>query len=209
MASATIVEHLRFKYRAPAYGLAYFYCDHRNSKQQTVGYFLMTVVRQLVQQHGECLKDIEMLFDTKKQDVSRKLSTGEYLRLIKTMSLHFKQVIVLIDALDESVEEETFINAFEELLFTSQGDTTIQIILTSRNDLNIERLVLPLTTWILSLKDAMVQDVGTYIAAEIEDRVRSRRLKFRDPSLGNQILESLVRQADGLLVPLPYSMFPG
>ncbi|KAA6408778.1 MAG: hypothetical protein FRX48_07121 [Lasallia pustulata] len=198
--SATIVEHLRFKYRAPAYGLAYFYCDHRNSKQQTVGYFLMTVVRQLVQQHGECLKDIEMLFDTKKQDVSRKLSTGEYLRLIKTMSLHFKQVIVLIDALDESVEEETFINAFEELLFTSQGDTTIQIILTSRNDLNIERLVLPLTTWILSLKDAMVQDVGTYIAAEIEDRVRSRRLKFRDPSLGNQILESLVRQADGLFL---------
>ena len=158
----------------------------------------MTVVRQLVRQHLDCLEDIEMLFDTKKQDASRKLSTGEYLRLIKAMSLQFKQVIVVIDALDESVEEEAFINGFEELLLTSQGDTTIQILVTSRNDLNIERLILPLATWILSLMDAMVQDIGTYITAEIEHRVRAKRLKFRDPSLGKQISETLVRQADGL-----------
>lgn len=180
------------------YGLVYFYCDHRNPKQQTLGYLLMTMVRQLVQQQVVCLKDIEILFDTKKQDVSRKLSTSEYLRLIKAMSLHFKQVIVVVDALDESTDEEAFVNAFEELLVTDQGGTTIQILVTSRNDLNIERLLVPLANSILSLMDAMVQDIGTYITAEIQDCVRSKRLKFRDPGLGKQISETLVRQADGL-----------
>lgn len=114
------------------------------------------------------------------------------------MSLHFGKVIVVLDALDESVEEEAFINGFKELLLSSQSDTTVQILVTSRNDLNIERLILPLVTWGLSLMDAMVQDIGTYITAEIDDRVRSRRLKLRDPSLAKQISETLVRQADGL-----------
>lgn len=178
--------------------MTYFYCDHRKPKQQTLGHLLIKVVQQLVRQHEECFNDIQTLFDTKRQDVSRKLSTSEYLNLIKVMSLHFRKVIVVLDALDESIEEEAFINGFKELLLSSQGDSTVQILVTSRNDLNIERLILPLVTWGLSLMDAMVEDIGTYITAEIEDRVRSRRLKLRDPSLGKQISETLVRQADGL-----------
>lgn len=72
------------------------------------------------------------------------------------------------------------------------------ILTTSREDVNVERLLAPLATCQLSLVNRMGGDIRTYVTAEVEERIRLRTMKLRDAALATEIVDCLVDRADGV-----------
>lgn len=111
---------------------------------------------------------------------------------------NFEEVIIMIDALDEFAEVRKLVYAFDEFLSQKGNGTKTFIITTSRENVNIEKLIQRITTFRLSLADKIGQNITTYVSAQVEELIISRTLKLRDPDLAGEIVRSLVRQADGM-----------
>ena len=154
----------------------------------------MVFVMQLSRMQPECMREIE---EARSRN-DRSLTTADYVKLIKAMLAYFRRVVVVVDALDESVEATEISQAFEELLKPALIPTKILILVTSRPNINIERLVAPLATSKLSLSSRTRTDIRKYVTAEIDRRIGSRNLKLRDPGLATEIVHSLVDRPDGL-----------
>jgi hypothetical protein len=132
----------------------------------------------------------------------RKLTDGRRMEMIKAVLADFRRVLFVVDALDESVEEEAFAQAFSDLLqYDTDNDAVIQMILTSREDLNVERSIKAIATSRLSLSGQMEDDIRTYISSEVRARLQSKKLKLADPDLADRVVRSLVEHAEGMCVP--------
>lgn len=130
------------------------------------------------------------------------------MKIIKVVLAHFKRVLIVVDALDESLEEEAFAQAFADLLQTAaNSDVVVQVILTSREDINVERSIAAIATSRLSLVNQMEDDIRTYISFEVSERLRTRKMKLADAALAGEIVHSLVERAEGMCV-FSYSQTP-
>ena len=191
---STIIEYLRSTYTESKNGLVYFFCKDRSPKLQILKTFMMVFITQLTKLIPDCRREIEAARNRK----DRILTESDYLGLVKAILKYFRRVVIVVDALDESVEQKEFSNAFEELLSHALSNTTVLILVTSREEVNVERLVVPLATSKLSLEHRMRADIETYVTAEVDRRIRSCTLKLRDAGLRTKIIRSLVDRADGL-----------
>jgi hypothetical protein len=172
----------------------YFFCEDRDHKKQLLKSFLSVLIAQLIKIQPRCLREVEAA----KSRSDRGLTEAGYVKLAHAIKAYFKQVIVVVDALDESAEVRKFAHAFADLLMPSQSSTRTFIFTTSREDVNIERLIAPLATCQLSLINKMKHDIQTYIASEVKERIRLRILKLRDAELATEIIRCLVDCADGV-----------
>jgi hypothetical protein len=191
---STIIEYLRLRYFDSASGLVYFYCKDRSLKQQILKTFMMVFVTQLTKIQPDCLGEIEAA----RCRNDRSLTELEYINLMKAILIKFRRLVVVVDALDESVEASKFSETFAEILRFDRNNTNVFILVTSREDVNSERLLGPLAVSRLSLTDRTKADIRTYVSAEVDWRIRSRTLKLRDHALQTEIVDSLVARADGL-----------
>ena len=177
--------------------MAYFYCDHRNPKKQSVSNFFNLLLVQLSQRQPGCIDDIKAAYSASK----RKLTKERYLKVVKAVLTHFRRVIIVADALDESLEQEAFAHGFSGLLEAgADSDIVVQVILTSREDLNVERSIQTIATSRLSLGKQMEDDIRTYISSEVKARLHSRKMKVANLALVDEIVRSLVERADGVCV---------
>lgn len=155
---------------------------------------MMVFITQLTKIQQDCLKEIEVA----RSRTDRSLTETDYINLMKAILVKFRRLLVVFDALDEAVEVKEFSETFAELLSPALTYTRVFVLVTSREDINIERLIAPLATSKLSLADRTQTDIRTYVSAEVDRRVRARTLKLRDPALANEIVSSLVDGAEGL-----------
>jgi hypothetical protein len=159
---------------------------------------------QLLKTQQSCIGEIEAAHKVNK----RKLTGERYMEITKAVLAHFKRVHIVVDALDESLEEEAFAQAFTDLLHTAaNSDVVVQVVLTSREDLNVERSIAAIATSRLSLVNQMEDDIRTYISFEVNERLRTRKMKLADAALADEIVHSLVERAEGMCV-FPYSQTP-
>jgi hypothetical protein len=172
----------------------YFFCEDRDHQKQLLKNFLSVLITQLIKAQPICIKEVEAA----KARNNRSLTETDYVKLAKTIMNYFRQVIAVVDTLDESCEVRKFVQIFDEFLACSQGVTRTFIFATSRDDINIERLITPLATCKLSLINRMRHDIETYVAAEVTERIRTRILKLRDAGLATEIIHCLVDHADGV-----------
>ena len=161
--------------------------------------FVATAIKQLVKQNVSCLSNVAARFKSAEYESSDGLPDSEYIPLLRSMCQQFKRTIIVLDALDECLHEELepLIHGLRELLSPSDW-SSIQILITSRHELLIERLILPLATFQTSLMKNIRQDIVTYVNNEIDERIRSRRLKLRNPGLAQDIKDGLLRHSDGM-----------
>jgi len=179
--------------------LAYFYFDHRDPRKQNLRNFAATAIAQLVKQSSSCYTQVEKWFDSRSHELNQRLPSSEYGSLLKAVAGDFARTIVVLDALDECNDLSALVQCFQELLGVLDS-SSMHILATSRNDLVIERLILPLATSELSLMRNIREDIVTYVTTEVDDRVRSKRLKLRNPDLGKQIKIALLKNSDGMSV---------
>ena len=194
---STIIEHLQVKICKDV-GLVYFYCDHQDPKKQTLRNFVGVGLSQLLEQAPQCVEDAKELYIRKRGESGGKPTTAECLQLLKSFTLRFATVYMIVDALDECIEVEAFMTGLNELRVSTASESTARVLFTSRQEVQIERQMAECVTHSLCLTNNVEGDIRRFITDQVQARVSSGKLKFRDPKLQDQIVAALCTGADGM-----------
>jgi len=120
-------------------------------------------------------------------------STSRLLQVLESVSQLFSRIYVVIDALDESKDRERLLEVLIKIL-EAGNLCTVQLLVTSRKELDIERAILPLSTS-LSLSNPYVdEDIRTYIKSYLS---QNRRFSMWPDDLKTEIEKALVKGAKG------------
>jgi len=160
----------------------------------------MTLARQGAQQSDECFNQAQQIFEEKNKDSDRPLNTAEYISLVKTFLRTFEQVFVIIDALDEASEKGSIVEAVTDLLNLPQGSSDlkprlVKVLLTSREDLQVSRILRSVPYLRLGLDESIHGDVELYVKMDIQSRILAGQLKLRNKDLASQIYTTIISRA--------------
>ena len=176
------------------YAVTFYYCDYRNDSTRHLSSILKSVVGQLARQNEDCMALLEEAVDS--YDDSNTLlavqSASELLELLKRMFRTFTDVAILIDGLDECHDAGEVSEGILDLKFEG---VSVHTLVFSRHETNIEPFLIDFHHVKIAAES---QDLRLYVPAQIEERVRRRKLRIRDNSVKDLIIDRLVNGADGM-----------
>ncbi|CAP62321.1 uncharacterized protein PODANS_0_150 [Podospora anserina S mat+] len=196
--SSSIINYLQEKVQDQNTGLAYFYCDYKDSQKQDPAKILSTILAMLAKQNSGVFENLQDFF--LEQLRLAPTFTAEFDELLADfntfMSDHFETVIIVIDALDETSPSswETLTAALRSL---HEQCPRLKILVTSRNELPIARAFQGLPATSIEQSD-VADDIQNFVEGEVASRIKQRKLKLRDPELQSVIVESLVTGSKGM-----------
>ena len=168
-------------------GWGYYYCYFGRNQDETP-HFLRWLINQLCRQIKGLPPDVQHLFREGGHP-----STSRLLQVLESVSQLFSRIYVVIDALDESKDRERLLEVLIKIL-EAGNLCTVQLLVTSRKELDIERAILPLSTS-LSLSNPYVdEDIRTYIKSYLS---QNRRFSMWPDDLKTEIEKALVKGAKG------------
>ena len=194
LASAVIEEVL--KCRSHSVAAAYFYCDYKDVKTQDPVNILGSLAKQLILQSERCFKESEVLYEVHHsgKQVSTSYRPHELRDLILRMSSSFDQTMIVVDGLDECAKDTT--RVVELLLSLSKSEiSTLKTVFFSRDEIEIRETLRDYTPLSIAADKG---DLQLYVAAEIETRMRDKRLRINNKSIGERITDRLVNGANGM-----------
>jgi hypothetical protein len=190
------VNKLR-KERRQSSAVAYFNCDYRDPRQRNTITILGGLLKCLAQQSKDFAAELMNSFGAKCRShvQSDGLSIDDLKGSFSTISRHFKDVIVLIDALDEANDRVTLLCFLRELVLITGRN--FKLLVTSRREADIEADFGGFPS--VELNEATSKaDVRIYISAQIESRVQKGLFRLHDNSLKDTIISHLVQHSAGL-----------
>ncbi|KAM0474204.1 hypothetical protein ACHAP7_007891 [Fusarium lateritium] len=131
---------------------------------------------------------------------SRYLSTeptiGNLIEILSQLCACFSQVHIVVDGLDECCGQAGASVKSLAKLAKSAGGKLVSLALLSRNEIEIRQEVEDDFAHIEI--EAQTADIQLYVASELSERIASRKLRLRDPSLKDLIMLRLVDGAKGM-----------
>ncbi|KAK1448198.1 hypothetical protein CCUS01_11942 [Colletotrichum cuscutae] len=99
--TSVVIDHLIHRFREePRVGIAYVYCNFKDTERQDCHDLLSSLAKQLAQSCSPFPQSLETLYDkNQKRKTSR--STQETIDLLQVLSSCYERVFIVIDALDE------------------------------------------------------------------------------------------------------------
>jgi hypothetical protein len=159
-----------------------------------------SVLKQLMALNPACFliarewRDERIQTDDGSMPIAKPLSSSEYVMFIARLCSLWSRVDLIVDALDECSEVDTFISGFKSLM----SGTNLNILLTCRAEVEIGLAVAPIAKYQVSLIYQMKDDIRQFLRAEVERRVSLGVLKLRQKGLNMLIVEELAKKADGM-----------
>lgn len=176
------------------HGAVFYYCSHRNEKSRRSTGMLSCFIGQLARQNRQCMNMLEGKFKlhehTSAQTWTR--SDGELEMMLRRMIRQFSNVSIVIDGVDECHEASAVTNTLASLASETPG---VRTLIFSRKE--ADRVPF-LEGYVEMSIAAESQDLRLFVPAEIESRSRFRKLRIKDPSVKDEIIETLVNGADGM-----------
>ena len=204
LAASIIDEALQISCRNTA--IAYFYCDYKDPKTQTIHSILGSIAQQIAKLDDQSFEKLQSFCDTYNPDHRKNFEYDlENLdNLIIEITSSFDSTMIIVDALDECGANTGQVVDILASLSYRQG-SSVKTLFLSRDELELrERL----ESWTQVSIAARSSDLKLYVASEIELRIRQRRLRIKDNSLKEYIMEQLVEGAEGMYVlhgvPVPF-----
>jgi hypothetical protein len=120
-----------------------------------------------------------------------------FLHLLKIIS-RFKEVYIVIDALDEcSIDERP--QLFQMIArLQDLNDSNLHLLMTSRRNVDVQDAMSTIIPLEISIDaEAIVNDIEIYIQREVQT---DRRLRLYDERSKSHIIETLVRRSQGMYV---------
>jgi hypothetical protein len=194
---ATIIDHFQKDTSdSTTTAVLYFFCDHRDPGKQSFHNLLIVLVKQLLDDNDDCFTEIKSWRKEKLADSpsAKPPSTSGYIDLIQRLCSKWHSVRLIVDAFDECAGLGTFVSGFSSLVKTSN----ISLLLTSRHDVDLARVVDPIAKYRVPVVENMREDIHEYLAAQISERMSNGALKLRDKSLETHIAAELEKKADGM-----------
>ena len=199
--TSTVVEYVQHTLASEDNGvsLAYFYIDYRDPAKQNLDACLAILVTQLINQNPQGIKQLEGLSKQKQRGLSRSLTTSEYIGVLRGLANSQTKVYIVIDALDEAPDPGPFVDALKQLS-GRETRTPIAVLVSSRNNTNLETLLMPIVTKHVLVSNERNDDVRHFIATEVNKRFAAGKLKVPNPDLIDLTISKLVARADGLFL---------
>ncbi|KAK4194345.1 ankyrin repeat-containing domain protein [Triangularia verruculosa] len=196
--SSSIINYLQDNVQTQDIGLAYFYCDYKDSQKQDPAKLLSTILAMLAKQNSGVFENMQDFFlEQFKLAPTFTADFDELLTEFRTfIGDHFQTVIVVIDALDETSPSlwELLTDAVRGL---HEQCPSLKLLVTSRNELPIARAFQDLPVTSIEQSD-VADDILHFVEGEVATKIRQRKLKLRDPELQNVIVDSLVTGSKGM-----------
>lgn len=179
----------------PSKGGAFHYCDYKRAESGNMQNVLASIVGQLAMQNSACATILRKLYKPDNSGIIIRLlpDVQELLELLRKMTLHFDEVMLVIDALDECRDQEYVSRTLRDLL--NAVGCNIKLAVLSRDERGIRHNLTDFEHISIAAKSS---DLRIFVSAEIEERTRTRKLRIRSAGLKDEILDRLVNGADGM-----------
>ncbi|KAI1360217.1 ankyrin repeat-containing domain protein [Xylaria arbuscula] len=176
--------------------LAYFFCSYRDAETQSIINILSSLASQVARQDERAFRMLHGYHEDLRSHshVPGEPSEKRLVKLLVQMSSLFDQLYIVVDGLDECGDEADIV--VQTLSRLSQDSNHITMALLSRDELYIHEQLEQ--TFVHIEVEAHTEDVELYVAAELEQRITSRKLRLRDVSLKDEIVSQLVKGARGM-----------
>ena len=183
--------------------MAYYYFDFRDTAKQDVRGLLSSLIVQLCAKSDLCYNILSVLYS--KHDVGLLLPDDDSLTqcLQEMVRLPGQPAIyIIIDALDECPDSsgppsprELVLNLIEDLVELHLPN--LRICITSRPETDIEEVLGPVASSLVSLHDeaGQKQDIMDYINSAVQSDRRMRKWRAEDRQL---VINALIERADGM-----------
>ena len=187
--SSYVIDHLYQDFANDRdVAVTFLYCNYKDSDRQTTRNMMASILHQLSLQAPPTTKDLEAMYEKHKHWGSQS-SLPELLVSLRDISSSFKNMFVVVDALDEYAS-----NSLDELLECIQTlSPQANCFLTSRPNIYVNMNdVVHLTI------RADVADIEGYLTSSIAQSSTLANLVRKEPTLKNQIVETVVEKANGM-----------
>ena len=196
LASSVIEEALRTSNLSTA--VAFFYCDYKDTATQDLSNILGSLAQQFAKQDEDSFTKLRDFYEAYNPEHRPNIEyDSDFLfTLVKEMTLIFGNSIIIIDGLDECGMKASVV--VDSLAALNEGDdSTIKTIFFSRDEIDIRERLEYYTMVSIAARSS---DLTLYVGAEIDLRMRKRRLRIKDQSLKGYIMKRLVEGAEGMYV---------
>lgn len=166
--SSTIIMATSLETQAgPDLPILYYYFDFRETEKRTSDKMILSLIRQLCLQSERTHAEVEKLFASCSNGLRRPSADTLVLTLISMLrATGFRDVYIILDALDECDETEELLEALT-MLRRQQSDH-VHILATSRNEKAIRDGLDPLDPVTVSIESSLVDDdIDTYLTAHL------------------------------------------
>ena len=186
--SSTVVHHLVQHQKAEDF-ILFYYFDFRNERKQKMRSLLLSLIAQICVRADYIPQNIQEAF-YKGASLDKRSLTD----MFTALALDCGHVKIVVDALDESSERPELLELLEILGKNFMG--TVQWLVTSRNEQDIETTLARCTPFIISLNKTLVNDdIRLHIDSCL---VRDPVLRSRPAWVKDRISETLIFKAGGM-----------
>lgn len=190
-----MIEHLQNTHQSST-GVAYFYCNYKNAENQSIISILCSFLIQLCQQNGQSLLYAQECFQNNFERTLKGPSSEDLGSLLCDVSKNFREIFLIVDALDECKEPVIVVNC---LALLRESCPNIKLFLTSRRLHSLEaELTLHLTFTVSLGRENLRADIEKFVTKQLQRDIDSKKLKLRDGGLQEEIKNTLVEGALGM-----------
>ena len=195
--SSAIIETIKSKLREDTnQGLAYFYCDYKDSATQQAENIMRSLVKYAAVQNQRSYEDLQRFIEKMKQHgtLGLTLSVSNLTDLLVKMIGHYDCFYVIVDALDESPDgpRREVLSMLKDL---STKAVSARLIYTSRDEIDIQQAFTDFKPVRIT---ANIGDLELYVASEIQTRSSAGRLNIKHSEVKEEIIDTLSHKADGM-----------
>ena len=196
LASSVIEEALRIS--NPSTSVAFFYCDYKDPATQDLSNILGSLAQQFAKQDEDSFTKLRDFYKAHNPELQSNVmyDSDALSTLVKEVASVFDSAMIIVDGLDECGRNASVV--VDALAALNEVDhSTIKTIFLSRDEIDIRERLEDYTMVSIAARSS---DLKLYVGAEIEIRMRKKRLRLKDQSLKEHILERLVGGAEGMYV---------
>ena len=207
LVSSTIIQEIEAQCEAGDASMAYFYFDFRNASKQGLRDLIPSFLTQL-SAYSSFRCDILSKLYSAHDSGKKQPSDGVLIKTLKDMLTHpdDRPIYLIMDALDESPNTSGIPSARERVLqllkeLVDLRLPNLHICVTSRPEIDIRDVIVPLTSLRVSLHDQTGQkeEIADYIKSVVYSNSEPiiRRWKTEDKDI---VIKMLSERADGMYV---------
>jgi NACHT domain len=201
--SSTIIEDIDSKRKSGLVSLAFFYCDFREDEKKDLRGLLSSVLVQLCHQSDSCYRILSNFY-SEHANGSQDPRDDALVRCLKDILRVSGQapVYLIVDGLDECSNTSAMPSPREEILtfledLIDSQLPNLRICVTSRPEIDIKRVLEPLTFHSISLHDEseQMEDIKKYIRSVVNTDPKMQRWAAADREL---VIDVLIKKSDGM-----------
>ncbi|KAF5606199.1 uncharacterized protein FSUBG_6216 [Fusarium subglutinans] len=177
-------------------GVAFFFCDYKNTESLIPTKILGAIASQLALQNEESFEHLEECFNKlcPSRALSKEPEVADLRDTIAAMIKTFRQVLIIVDGLDECGDEMSNVTSCLSDLAGLAEPAAVALF--SRNEMQIRSRMGKNFTEIPI--EAHTEDIENYVRSELGQRIQSCRLLVRKSETRDAIQHELIDRAHGM-----------